>query len=270
MKRRQLVELEDLPWWPSIFRDAETDYLATALRFSKTYSVMAPRLAAALDRCGATQIVDLCSGAGGAWSELLPALRAAGAGVSLCLTDRYPNEAALARIASRFPGVRFETESVSATEVPARLTGFRTILTAFHHFPPAEARAILAAAVRHREGIAVFEAVSRTYGGLAAMLGVPLAVWLLTPVIRPFRWSRLFWTYLLPVVPAMILFDGVVSCLRIYTPDEMKAMALEVGGDAYDWEAGSVHPPGSPISIPYLIGVPRRSSAESFVGTPPV
>jgi hypothetical protein len=27
-----------------------------------------------------------------------------------------------------------------------------------------------------------------------------------------------------------MLFDGVGSCLRIYTPDEMKVMAVEAGG----------------------------------------
>jgi hypothetical protein len=261
MQRRHLVELEDLPWWPRLFRDAMTDYLATALRVTKTYSVMVPRLAAAVRRCGATQIVDLCSGGGGPWVELLPALRAAGADVSVCLTDRYPNAAALAQVAEVLPRVRFETESVSATDVPARLTGFRTVWTAFHHFQPADARAILAAAVRDREGIAVFEACSRTYAALGMMLGVPVAVWVLTPVIRPFRWSRLFWTYVLPVLPAAMMFDGVVSCLRIYTPDEMKAMAVEAGGDAFEWDAGLDYPPGSAIPIPYLIGIPRSAKA---------
>jgi hypothetical protein len=52
----------------------------------------------------------------------------------------------------------------------------------------------------------------------AIVLVVPLAVLVLTPAIRPFRWSRLFWTYLVPVIPASILFDSVVSLFRIYTP----------------------------------------------------
>lgn len=147
MKRRHLVKLEDLPWWPRVFRDAETDYLATSLRVAKTYAVMVPRFVAALKQCGATQIIDLCSGGGGPWSELLPALRAEGADVSLCLTDKYPNIAAFAKVAEKVPAVRFETESVSAIDVPERLTGFRTVLTAFHHFRPADARAILASAV---------------------------------------------------------------------------------------------------------------------------
>jgi hypothetical protein len=106
----------------------------------------------------------------------------------------------------------------------------------------------------------VAEATSRTPAALAMMLLVPLAVWLLTPAIRPFRWSRLFWTYLVPVVPAAVLFDGVVSCLRVYTPAEMLAMAREAGGDGFDWEAGVEYPEGSLIPIPYLIGVPRESA----------
>jgi MFS family permease len=263
VKRSQLVELEDLPWWPRVFRDAATDYLVTAIRVSKTYNGLVPRLANALKRTGATQIIDLCSGGGGPWAELLPALRAEGAVVSLCLSDKYPNTAALANLAAKVPGVSFEPQSVSATDVPAQLTGFRTIFTAFHHFRPAEARAILASAVRDRRGIAISEAASRTPAALGMMLGVPIAVWLLTPVIRPFRWSRLFWTYVVPVIPAAIMFDGIVSCLRIYTPDELTAMAREVAGEAYDWEAGFEHPPGSPIPIPYLIGVPRHADEET-------
>ena len=50
VKRRHLVELEDLPWWPRVFRDAATDYLVTALRHAGTYLGLVPRLAAALKR----------------------------------------------------------------------------------------------------------------------------------------------------------------------------------------------------------------------------
>jgi hypothetical protein len=257
LRRRHLIELEDLPWWPRLFRDAATDYLVAAIRHTRTYAGLAPRLAAAVKRTGAAQIIDLCSGGGGPWPDLLPALRASGVDVPVCLTDKYPNTAALRRVAATAPGARFEEGPVSATDVPARLAGFRTVFTAFHHFRPAEARAILAAAVRDRQGIAIAEATQRTPRALATMALVPLAVWVLTPAIRPFRWSRLFWTYLVPVIPLAVLFDGVVSCLRVYTPEEMLAMGREVGGDGYEWEAGLERPAGSPIPIPYLIGVPR-------------
>ena len=257
MKRRHLVELGDLSWWPRVFRDAATDYLVTAICHARTYTKLVPRLAAAIRQSGAAQVTDLCSGGGGPWPELLPALRAAGVDVPVCLTDKYPNVPALSRVAATTPGIQFEPDPVSATDVPSRLAGFRTVFTAFHHFRPADARAILAAAVRDRQGIAVAESISRTPAGLAMMPLVPLAVWFLTPAIRPFRWSRLFWTYLVPVIPAAVLFDGVVSCLRVYTPDELLAMAREVSGEQYEWEAGVEYPAGSPVPIPYLIGIPR-------------
>ena len=92
------------------------------------------------------------------------------------------------------------------------------------------------------------------------MLLVPFAVWILTPFIRPFRWSRLFWTYVLPVIPVAIMFDGAVSCLRTYTPDELRTMGQEVGGEAFDWEAGTDYPPRSATPIPYLIGTPRHQA----------
>jgi hypothetical protein len=252
VKRRHLVELADLSWWPRAFRDAATDYLVAAIRRARVYDGLVPRLAAAVRRSGATHITDLCSGGGGPW----PALRAAGLDVAVCLTDMHPNTAALSRLAE-MPGLRFEAESVRATDVPARLTGFRTVFTAFHHFRPADARAILAAAGRDRQGILVAEAGSRSWAALAVQALIPLAVFLLTPTIRPFRWSRLFWTYLVPVLPVAILFDGVVSILRTYTPEEMLAMGREVGGDEYEWEAGFERTAGSPIPVPYLIGVPR-------------
>lgn len=257
MKRWHLVELEDLSWWPRVFRDATTDYLVTVLRAAKLYDRLAPRLADAIKRTAATQIVDLCSGAGGPWPTLLPALRANGVDVPICLTDKYPNTQALSRVAATTPGIRFEAESVSATEIPAHLTGFRTIFTAFHHFRPADAKAILAAAVRDRQGIFIGEVYTRSVLTLATMPLVPLAVWIMTPAVRPFRWSRLLWTYLIPVIPIAILFDGIVSCLRTYKPAEMQAMGEEVGAAEYEWEAGAVYPSGSLVPTPYLIGVPR-------------
>ena len=178
--------------------------------------------------------------------------------------------AALGRVASDTPGVTIEPVPVRATDVPSRLAGFRTLFSAFHHFRPADAKAILAAAVRDRVGIAVAEGTTRSPGGLAAMALVPVVVWVLTPTVRPFRWSRLFWTYIVPVVPAAILFDGVVSSLRTYTPDELLALGREAdGGGSYEWEVGLHSPPGSWLGFPYLIGVPRAAPVAAHPTTSP-
>jgi hypothetical protein len=57
--------------------------------------------------------------------------------------------------------------------------------------------------------------------------------------------------------PNLAAFDGVVSCLRTYTPDELRELAKSVdGATGYDWTAG--HAGGGPIPMTYLVGTPVR------------
>jgi hypothetical protein len=116
---------------------------------------------------------------------------------------------------------------------------------------------VLADAAARGAGIAVFEATRRDARAILLTCLTPLLVLLATPFIRPFRWSRLFWTYVVPAIPLVVLFDGVVSCLRTYTPDELRELAKSVdGATGYDWTAG--HAGGGPIPMTYLVGTPVR------------
>lgn len=81
---------------------------------------------------------------------------------------------------------------------------------------------MLTDAIQRRRGIAVFEGTHRSATGLLVTLPVPLMVPVLTPFIRPFRWSRLLWTYLIPLLPLVILFDALVSSLRTYSVQELR------------------------------------------------
>lgn len=250
MRRRRLVELEDLKWWPRAIRDGVTDYLATASRLGKVYQPIVPRLAAALGKSNTAEVLDLCSGGSGPWPSILSELP----GVSVRLSDLYPNRSAFEVAATH--GFAAEFEPVDATAVPSHLMGFRTLFSAFHHFPPEVARSVLADAVRSGRGIGVFEATARTPAAVALMTLTPLMACLTTPLVRPFRWSRLFWTYLVPGIPFTVGFDGVVSCLRTYTPDEMKALAAEADPEGrFEWEAGREGK--GPIPVTYLTGVPK-------------
>ena len=81
-----------------------------------------------------------------------------------------------------------------------------------------------------------------------------LLVFVTTPWIRPFRWSRLFWTYVVPIVPFVVLFDGVVSCLRTYRPQELREIIGKLTGSEYQWEVGEYLGVLNSTSITYLIG----------------
>jgi hypothetical protein len=258
MRRLHLFEIAEQPWCPSAVRDGCVEYLQFMVDAGKVYAPIVPHLAEALRRSAVTQVVDLGAGAGGPWRSLLPALAAVGATPRVRLTDRYPDLQAFARIAQDTAGaVTGDPRPVDAAAVPADLSGLRTIFSALHHFRPDAVRAVLRDAVARRESVAVFEATRRDARAILLMGLTPLFVLLATPFVRPFRSSRLLWTYVLPAIPLVTIFDGVVSCLRVYTPDELRALTRDLGaGDAgdYTWEAGETG--RGPVPITFLVGAP--------------
>jgi hypothetical protein len=257
MRRYQLFEIEDQPWCPASVRDCMTDYLQFMLDRTRPYAAALPLLRRALEQGGARLVVDLCAGGGGPWQQLLPVLARELPELRVCLTDRYPNLPAWRLlIAARPNRLIAYPRPVDATAVPPQLRGFRTLFSAFHHFPPALAEEVLADAVRSRQSIGVFEATQRSPLALllAAVVVIP-AVLLVTPLLRPFRWSRLLLTYVLPLIPLFCLFDGLVSCLRSYTPEELRAMASAADPEGrFTWEIGALRVPGAPLAITYLVG----------------
>ena len=256
--RVHLFELEDQPWFPSIIRDLATDYLQFVESKATLHRPVVPLLADALRSSGAMRVIDLCAGGGGPVIALRQDLARAGVDVPFVLTDKYPNLPAFSALAREYPGISGHPSPVDATNVPLELTGFRTMFNAFHHFRPSDAKAVLRSAVDARQPIGVFEIPERTIGMiLITVIMAPLMVLLTAPLIRPFRWSRLLFTYLLPLVPLTCLWDGFVSMLRAYTPEELEDLAASHGDVSYAWTAGKVKVDRSTAHLTWLIGLPR-------------
>ena len=254
MKRLHLFELEDQPWFPPVVRDLATDYLQFIQTRFRVDRAMAPIVRRALEQSGARRIVDLCSGGSGPLLLLVKDLAAGGMPIHATLTDLYPNAPAFAEIAAASDGlITFEAGSVDARAVPASLDGLRTVFNGFHHLKPPDARLVLHAAAADRQPIAILEMSERSLRTLPVVL-TPLFVWIATPFMRPFRWRRLFWTYLLPMVPLTCFWDGVVSQLRAYTPDELRCLCA--GSAPMTWEVGQIPIAKGRGRLTYLIGFP--------------
>ena len=89
------------------------------------------------------------------------------------------------------------------------------------------------------------------------MLGlfvVPVLALRLAPGIRPFRWSRMIWTYCLPAIPLTLWLDGVLSCLRSYSQDDLHELVSGLESDGYRWEIGEERSGRVPIT--YVLGCP--------------
>ena len=61
----------------------------------------------------------------------------------------------------------------------------------------------------------------------------------------------------IPVIPLVVLIDGIVSCLRTYSTQELTELTRSLEGAPYDWEISEVRTPGAPFPLLYAIGWPR-------------
>lgn len=276
MRRVQFIELHEQPWFPSSLRDDVTDAIQFGYNLMKGYAPVVPLLQSVIDssangRSDRQTIVDMCSGGGGPWLELSRMLRCGSAESSagnsvgnyardsarlqIWLTDKYPNLDAFQNLSAASDcdcRISYYPKSVDAMNVPRELKGMRTMFTSFHHFSPDAARAILQNAVDAGENVGVFEITRRAPSAIAVIFVGVLLMFLHTPRIRPFRWSRLLWTYLIPIIPLVLLFDGVVSCLRTYRPQELREIVNKLTACEYRWEIGELA--GKRARVTYLVG----------------
>lgn len=259
MRRLHLIEIIDQKWCPAFIRDGVTDFLQWFEHFTNIYHPIFPRLKRFMWEFRSERIVDLCSGSGGPWVNLYRDFNDLKEyEPTVWLTDIYPNVPAF-EASKSFPAgkILFYPEPVSAINVPKTLTGFRTMFSAFHHFEPRAAKSILTDAVRNNQPIAICEISQRHPLTILIMFFSPFIILLATPFIKPFRWWRLVWTYLIPVIPFAFMFDSIVSCLRTYSCKELNELTEGIdGGGSYYWEIG-IKPLGHhTIGITYLIGYP--------------
>jgi hypothetical protein len=251
-------ELEDFDWFPSRLRDPMTGFLRVASEVVGVSDVAAPIVARAMRAGGTREIVDLCSGGGGPVLALARRLGREGLTPRVTLTDLYPNDAAFSRAEAEAPGVvRGERASVSASAVPEALTGVRTIFNALHHLPPAVAEAVLADAAEKRQPLCVFEIVERSLQGAAIAAGVPLAVLALMPFVKPRRLEAFALTYAVPLLPALIGWDGLASCLRAYSLAELRELTARASRPGYGFTVGRTRVPYRPAWVTWVAGTPR-------------
>ena len=261
MHRLDLPEVGDLESCPEWLRSSMRGFLQVMFDRLGTYDGAAPVIAELLDQAGDDRIVDLASGAGGPWPRLWRKLSDAGVETRVMLTDLSPDRHRGIRLAAA-SGVTYHPAPVSALAVPEHLPGMRTMFTALHHFDRDEVRSILLAAQRDGVSFAAFEATRRSWHGLLAAAAVPLLVLLLMPAVMPRRPLPLLLTYLLPVLPLLIGWDGLASMLRSHRETELREIVAEIGTSGYEWDVGRIAVAGWPmLSVQYVAGRPGTTRA---------
>lgn len=258
--RFHLFEFEDQSWFPDVIRTGGTDYLRYLLIATEVYKPCIVLLNEAMKQTGETRIVDLCSGGGGYIEQIYKELKKiTTSNISFTLTDKFPNVEAYKHLQNKTNDeIKFDTRSVDAASVPADLKGIRTIFSAIHHFQPEQVRSILQDAVDNNAPIAIFDGGDKSFFAIPGILVIhSIAILLFTPFFKPFKFSRLLFTYILPLIPLYTIWDGWVSIMRLYKPKELLKIANDVSAGRYNWTAGKTKSKFG-LHASYLIGIPNN------------
>ncbi|KAI9827467.1 MAG: hypothetical protein M1832_004817 [Thelocarpon impressellum] len=282
LPRFHLLELHDQAWFPNYFREKIQACLTLVwnlhvapLQTSAPAELVAAKLLATVPASRAAEytFVDFCAGAGGPTPRIERAVNArlARAGgdrqARFVLTDLFPHTEAWAEAAAKSDNLDYVPEPVDATRAPADLLRgrsseggskvFRMFNLSFHHFDDPLAREILVDTIRTSDGFGIFELQDRT---LLSFVAITLIFPLLL-LVSPFYFWRspghLFFTYVIPVIPLVLILDGWVSCLRTRTAGEVKALLEGQGVEGWafgDGEETHTWPMGK---LSYIVGVKK-------------
>lgn len=258
MPRLHLFEFEDLPWFPQVIREGMMDFLRYGISLTNFYEPAAPLIKSTMENTGSTRLVELCAGGGGGILNMISYLQDIDCHPKIILTDLFPNTAVYEALKKETGGkIDFIAYPVDALKVPAEITGMRLSFSSFHHFRPEDAKGILADAASKKIAIGIFDAGNKSIATIliGVLLLQPIAFLLLTPFFKPFRWSRLFFTYIVPLIPLCTLWDGSVSVLRFYSVKALHQLTREVASDDYLWKTGQVKNRWG-LKVNYVIGQP--------------
>lgn len=181
--------------------------------------------------------------------------------VQFILTDLHPHIENWSQAASRSPNLHFSPDPIDASNAPMDLLAnhlnttlppsiiktkkpFRLYNLAFHHFDDPLARSILRNTVETSDGFAIFELQDRSLCGFLACCLLGIGVLLSAPLYA-WRWrspATLFWSWVIPVLPFVLVFDGWMSALRTRTADEVEVLLRTCGvgaGELGGWEVRS-------------------------------
>ncbi|KAI1007280.1 hypothetical protein K3495_g941 [Podosphaera aphanis] len=279
--RIQFLEINDEAWFPSYLREKVQSCLTLLwtlkvppIQQTSPAQLVSSTLLRILD-CNVSNFtyVDFCAGAGGptptiekdlnrqlSLASLTPVSGSITSSlnrstVQFVLTDLHPHIAEWTKVSKRSENVTFVAESVNAANAPPALHGnsdrriFRLYNLAFHHFDDQLATAILHDTLETADGFGIFELQERTISSIITVLSLGPVLFLITPFYFWRSPGHLFFTYIIPIIPFVVIFDGLVSSLRTRTDHEimtlMQGSGITVdgwkifsGGERHTWPTG--------------------------------
>ena len=145
---------------------------------------------------------------------------------------------------------------VDAENFKASEEGVYLSVNSFHQFSVDEARDILKQISQNKQPVVIVEGNNDSLWQVFGMMViVPLTVLLTAPFVKPFRFERIFFSYIIPVLPFVTFWDGFMALFKLYAPKDLDELTASIKIEGYSWRSGKLDN-GRAGKIIYLIGYP--------------
>lgn len=242
-----LFELEDKAWFPNQLRTMQTEYIGWLVSSFGVYRQLIPLLQKHLPLNTHT-IHDLCSGSGDPLIFVKQQLK--NQTLQFFLSDLYPPLKVGAE------EVSYCTDSLNALEVEAKSGTCYTMFNALHHFNSAQ-RAQLIQNLGS-SGFMFAEILQpRISDGLKIAFVTTLGQLLLAPFVKPFRWRRMLFTYVVPINLITVFWDGMVSVIRAISHRQLERELKQNCPDDCVYSLYRIGPFWARISVGFMVPLPK-------------
>ena len=232
MRRKHLPQLTDQRWFPGIWKSLIAEFMTWFVHTVRAAKPFVPVFSEALAQAKSRRVCNVTL--------------SAGAGME-CLQPFLPDDLVIEDL---------PVDVLVKGAAPMAGTGLFCMVNCFHRLPAASAREVLMAMSVKRVPIVILEGNNDNWWQAIGMsVIVPLTVFLTAPFVRPFRVSRLLFTYLLPVLPFFTALDGMLALFKLYPPEDLDELVASLKSTDYTWRSGRADN-GRGGKIMYLLGIP--------------
>lgn len=212
MKRRHVPQFTNQTWFPTYLKQCIFEFMTWFVGKVQAAKPFMPVIDEGLSHTSSHQIVVIKSNFGAGFETLKP-----------------------------FLDTSITIQETSFENLETKHNGLYVSVNSFHQLRPKDAKNLLETIAENGHSIAVLEGNNDSLWQVVGMtIFVPLTVLLTAPFVKPFRFGRLIFTYLIPILPIITLIDGFLALFKLYAPIDLDELTSSISIKNYEWKSGKM------------------------------
>ncbi len=225
MKRKQITQIINVSWFPKFLKTLVAEFLSWFVVKVNATKPFIPVIEDVLNKTNHKRIINVEFNIGAGIETVKPFLK-----------DDVT------------------VDSIHISNFNTSEKGVYLFVNSFHQLNSKKAKKILQNIVDSGNPIVVVEGNNDSLWQIVGMtVFVHLTVLFTALFVKPFRFSRIIFTYLIPILPIIIVIDGCIALLKLYNPTDLLELTSSLERNNYEWKAGK-NDNGRGGKIMYLTG----------------